>query len=67
MIESGTGKMVHYPTPTLFQPAYAELNYKPGNFQISEVIYRAVLRQLVQLHSSVENAAAVAALGVTSA
>lgn len=59
--------MVHYPTPTLFQPAYAELNYKPSNFQISEVIHRAALRHQVQLHSSVENAAAVAALGITSA
>jgi len=35
--------MIHYPIPPHLQPAYAELNYKLGDFPISEVIHREVL------------------------
>lgn len=41
--EAGIGTMIHYPIPPHLQPAYAELNYKQGNFPIAEVIHREVL------------------------
>jgi len=41
--EAGIGTMIHYPIPPHLQPAYAELNYKLGDFPISEVIHREVL------------------------
>jgi dTDP-4-amino-4,6-dideoxygalactose transaminase len=41
--QQGIGTMIHYPIPPHLQPAYAELNYKPGDFTIAEVIHREVL------------------------
>lgn len=40
---SGVGSMIHYPIPPHLQPAYAELNFKPGDFPIAEAIHREVL------------------------
>jgi len=37
------GCMIHYPIPPHLQPAYAELNYKMGDFPVAEKIHREVL------------------------
>jgi dTDP-4-amino-4,6-dideoxygalactose transaminase len=37
------GTLVHYPTPPHLQPAYKDLNYKIGDFPLSEKIHREVL------------------------
>jgi len=36
LAERGVSTGVHYPTLVPFQPAYADLGYKPGNFPIAE-------------------------------
>lgn len=41
--QHGIGTMVHYPIPPHLQPAYAELNYRQGDFPIAEVIHREVV------------------------
>lgn len=41
--KQGVGTMIHYPIPPHLQPAYAELNYKQGDFPIAEIIHREVL------------------------
>lgn len=41
--QNGVATMIHYPIPPHLQPAYAELNYKQGDFPIAEVIHREVL------------------------
>ena len=38
MSNSGVGTQIHYPVPPHLQKAYANLNYKPGNFPITEKI-----------------------------
>lgn len=43
LLQQGVDTMIHYPIPPHFQPAYAELNYKHGDFPIAEVIHREVL------------------------
>lgn len=43
LADAGIGTMIHYPIPPHLQPAYAELNYKEGDFPIAEVIHREVL------------------------
>jgi dTDP-4-amino-4,6-dideoxygalactose transaminase len=35
--------MIHYPTPSHLQPAYADAGYRVGAFPISERIHRDVL------------------------
>jgi dTDP-4-amino-4,6-dideoxygalactose transaminase len=35
----GIATGVHYPTPVPFQPAYAHLGYKPGDFPVSEDLF----------------------------
>lgn len=39
----GIGTMIHYPIPPHLQPAYAELQYKQGDFPIAEIIHREAL------------------------
>lgn len=39
----GIGTMIHYPTPPHLQKAYANLNYKKGQFHISEKIAERAL------------------------
>lgn len=41
--DAGVSTMIHYPIPPHLQPAYAELNYKQGDFPIAEAIHREVL------------------------
>lgn len=41
--EMEVGTMIHYPIPPHLQPAYAELNYKQGDFLIAECIAKEVL------------------------
>jgi dTDP-4-amino-4,6-dideoxygalactose transaminase len=48
--ESGVGSMIHYPIPPHLQPAYAELNFKPGDFPIAEAIHREVLSLPIGSH-----------------
>jgi dTDP-4-amino-4,6-dideoxygalactose transaminase len=43
LLQQGVNTMIHYPIPPHLQPAYAELNYKQGNFPIAELIHREVL------------------------
>jgi dTDP-4-amino-4,6-dideoxygalactose transaminase len=41
--EANIGTVIHYPIPPHFQPAYAELDGKAGDFPIAEAIHREVL------------------------
>lgn len=43
LLQLGVNTLIHYPIPPHLQPAYADLNYKKGNFPIAEVIHREVL------------------------
>lgn len=43
MQQQGIGTVIHYPIPPHLQSAYAELNYKQGDFPISEAIHREVI------------------------
>jgi len=43
LLQQGVATMIHYPIPPHLQSAYSELNYKDGDFQISERIHREVL------------------------
>jgi len=36
LAERGIATGIHYPTPVPFQPAYAHLGYKPGDFPVAE-------------------------------
>jgi dTDP-4-amino-4,6-dideoxygalactose transaminase len=36
LAERGVATAVHYPTPVPFQPAYAGLGYRPGDFPVAE-------------------------------
>jgi dTDP-4-amino-4,6-dideoxygalactose transaminase len=39
----GVTAMVHYPTLVPFQPAYAHLGHKPGDFPVAEELFRTCL------------------------
>lgn len=41
--DAGVGTMIHYPIPPHLQPAYSELDYKQGDFPVSEAIHSEVL------------------------
>ncbi|MEX0676121.1 MAG: DegT/DnrJ/EryC1/StrS family aminotransferase [Pirellulales bacterium] len=43
LAERGVATGVHYPTPVPFQPAYAHLGHKPGDFPIAEGVMRRCL------------------------
>lgn len=43
LADKGIGTVIHYPVPPHLQPAYADLNYKKGDFPISESIHDQVL------------------------
>ena len=43
MAERGIATGVHYPTPVPFQPAYAHLGYRPGDFPVAEDMARHCL------------------------
>ena len=36
LAERGIATGIHYPTPVPFQPAYAHLGYRPGDFPVAE-------------------------------
>ena len=36
LAEAGIQTGVHYPTPVPYQPAYAHLGYRPGDFPVAE-------------------------------
>jgi dTDP-4-amino-4,6-dideoxygalactose transaminase len=39
----GIATAVHYPTPIPYQPAYAHLGYKPGDFPVAEDVMERCL------------------------
>ena len=41
--QAGVGTLVHYPVPPHLQPAYADLQFGEGSFEISERLHREVL------------------------
>jgi dTDP-4-amino-4,6-dideoxygalactose transaminase len=43
LAERGVATGVHYPTPVPFQPAYARLGHKPGDFPVAEDVMRRCL------------------------
>jgi len=43
LAEAGIATGVHYPTPVHLQPAYAELDYGPGDFPVAERLARECL------------------------
>ena len=43
MAERGIATGVHYPTPVPFQPAYAHLGHRPGEFPVAEELMRTCL------------------------
>lgn len=43
LAERGVATGVHYPTPVPFQPAYAHLGHKPGDFPVAEDVTRRCL------------------------
>jgi len=43
LAELGVGTVIHYPIPPHLQPAYENLGYKLGDYEISEKIHREVL------------------------
>ncbi|MEN9862343.1 MAG: glutamate--dTDP-6-deoxy-D-xylo-hex-3-ulose 3-aminotransferase [Pseudomonadota bacterium] len=57
--DAGIGTMIHYPIPPHQQPAYAELNYKQGDFPIAEIIHREVLSLPIGPHLNDEAVIAV--------
>lgn len=59
LLQQGVNTMIHYPIPPHLQPAYAELNYKQGDFPIAEVIHREVLSLPIGPHLKSEEAAQV--------
>jgi dTDP-4-amino-4,6-dideoxygalactose transaminase len=40
LAERGISTAIHYPTPVPFQPAFAHLGYRPGDFPIAEHVMR---------------------------
>jgi len=51
---SGVGTLIHYPVPPHLQKAYAELQYLPGAFPISESMANEVLSLPIGPHMSKE-------------
>jgi dTDP-4-amino-4,6-dideoxygalactose transaminase len=43
LADRGIATAVHYPTPIPFQPAYAHLGYKPGDFPVAEEVMASCL------------------------
>lgn len=43
LASAGVATGVHYPTPIPFQPAYAHLGYRPGDFPVAEDVMRRCL------------------------
>jgi dTDP-4-amino-4,6-dideoxygalactose transaminase len=43
LADRGIATGIHYPTPVPFQPAYAHLGYRPGDFPIAEDLMRHCL------------------------
>ena len=50
--EAGVPAMIYYPMPLHLQDAYAELNYKPGDFPVTEEACREVLS--LPMHTEME-------------
>lgn len=52
LLQLGVSTLIHYPIPPHLQPAYSDLNYKNGNFPISEMVHREVLSLPIGPHMS---------------
>jgi dTDP-4-amino-4,6-dideoxygalactose transaminase len=59
--ESNVATMIHYPIPPHLQPAYDELNYKQGDFPISEKIANQCLSLPISSHLNEAGTSAVIA------
>ena len=59
LAEVGIGTMIHYPVPPHLQPAYTFLDYKKGNFPISEKIHTTILSLPMGPHLAEQQIAAV--------
>jgi dTDP-4-amino-4,6-dideoxygalactose transaminase len=59
LADAGLATMIHYPIPPHMQPAYAELNYKQGDYPIAEVIHREVLSLPIGPHLDVQQLPAI--------
>jgi dTDP-4-amino-4,6-dideoxygalactose transaminase len=57
--QSGIGTMIHYPVPPHLSEAYADLNYKPGAFPITEELSQSILSIPIGPHLSLDDAAFV--------
>ena len=61
LAEQGIGTIVHYPIAPHLQQAYAELDFKEGDFPIAEAIHREVLSLPIGPTMTLEQADQVAA------
>jgi dTDP-4-amino-4,6-dideoxygalactose transaminase len=43
LTENGVGTLIHYPVPPHLQQAYADMNYKQGDFPLAEEIAKTCL------------------------
>ena len=55
LAERGVGTIIHYPLPPHLQQAYAELNYGPGAFPLSEAMADEVLSLPMGPHLSADD------------
>ena len=54
LTESGIGTLIHYPVPPHLSGAYADGNWKPGNFPVAENLANTVLSIPMGPHLSVD-------------
>jgi dTDP-4-amino-4,6-dideoxygalactose transaminase len=57
--QCGIGTLIHYPVPPHLSPAYADLQYKEGEFPITEQLAKTVLSLPMGPHLSLEDASFV--------
>lgn len=65
LASQGISTMIHYPIPPHRQEAYADLNYKEGDFPLAEQIHREVLSLPIGPTMSDEDVSAVIAAAIT--
>jgi dTDP-4-amino-4,6-dideoxygalactose transaminase len=58
--QNGIGTMIHYPVPPHLSEAYADLQYRPGDFPITEELSRSILSIPIGPHLTLDDAQFVA-------